>query len=68
MGDVEDRSFSNGAGIMRIEDYEDADLIIELRSRGYAVYKGKEMQKSIAQLERLQDNLLSKLNALKQLR
>lgn len=54
--------------MIRIEDYEDADLIAELRSRGYAVYKGKEMQKSIAQLISLQDNLTSKLNALKQLR
>lgn len=54
--------------MIRIEDYDDVDLIVELRSRGYAVYKGKEMQKSIAQLENLQDNLLSKLNALKQSR
>ena len=57
-----------GNSMMRIEDYEDADLIAELRSRGYAIYKGKEMQKSIAQLTSLQDNLTSKLNALKQLR
>ena len=53
---------------MRVEDYEDADLIAELRSRGYAIYKGKEIQKSITQLEGLQNHLTSKLNALKQLR
>lgn len=54
--------------MMRIEAYEDADLIAELRGRGYAVYKGEEMQKSIAQLTSLQKNLTSKLNILKQLR
>ena len=54
--------------MMRIEDYDDVDLIAELRGRGYAVYKGKEMQKSIAQLESLKGHLESRLNTLKQLR
>ena len=50
--------------MMRIEDYDDADLIVELRSRGFAVYKGEEMQESIAKVEAVK----SKLEKIKQMR
>ena len=41
-----------------IGDYSDEELIEELKERGYAVYKGKEMQFCITQLERMQNKLL----------
>ena len=40
-----------------ISDYEDEDLIVELKERGYAVYKNEEIQKSITQLEGLKSKL-----------
>lgn len=39
--------------MMRIEDYEDEELVEQLKERGYAVYKGKEIQFCITQLERM---------------
>jgi hypothetical protein len=39
--------------MMRVEDYSDEDLIEELKERKYVVYKGKEMQFCITQLERM---------------
>lgn len=43
--------------MMRIEDYSDEELVDELEERGYAVYKGKEMQFCITQLEWMQSKM-----------
>lgn len=47
-----------------ISEYEDEDLIVELKERGYAVYKNEEIQESIAKVEAVK----SKLEKIKQLR
>ena len=44
--------------MIHIDDYSDEELIEELKERGYAVYKGKEMQFCITQLERMRNKLL----------
>ena len=46
-------------------DYEDDELIDELKERGYAVYKGADMQESIKKLEGLENGLIKKLEKLK---
>ena len=43
--------------MIHIDDYSDEELIEELKERGYAVYKGKEMQFCITQLERMQNKM-----------
>ena len=43
--------------MIRIEDYSDEELTEELKERGFAVYKGKEMQYCITQLERMQSKM-----------
>lgn len=51
-----------------LQDYDDEDLIVELKERGYAVYKNEEIEKSFVKLEGLQDLMKNKLHALKQMR
>ena len=51
--------------MMRIEDYSDEELTEELKERGYAIYKGGEMEESIKKIEGLEKDLISKLNMLR---
>jgi hypothetical protein len=52
--------------MIRIEDYSDEELRDELIQRGYAVYEGKDMSQCITKLEGLQENLLGRLNKIKE--
>ena len=51
---------------MDIEYYTDDELIDELKERGYAIYKGADMQESIKKLEGLENGLIKKLEKLKE--
>ena len=51
--------------MMRIEDYSDEELTEELKNRGFAVYKGEDMEQAIKKIDGLEKHLISKLSALK---
>lgn len=51
--------------MIRIEDYSDEELTVELKDRGYAIYKGEDMQESIKKIEGCEKLLISKLRAIK---
>lgn len=66
------RDWNTGTGdelmMYTLQDYDDEDLIVELKERGYAVYNNKEMQESIAKLDSFQGLMKNRLHALKQMR
>jgi hypothetical protein len=51
--------------MIRIQDYSDEELTEELKERGFAVYKGEDMEQAIKKIDGLEKQLISKLNALK---
>ena len=54
--------------MIRIEDYSDEELIEEMEDRGFAVYKGEDMEQAIKKIDGIEKQLISKLNALKGIR
>lgn len=51
--------------MIRIEDYSDEELVAEIKDRGYAVYKGEDMEQAIKKIGGIEKQLISKLNALR---
>lgn len=70
MADGSDWNTGTGDKLMMytLQDYDDEDLIVVLKDRGYAVYKNKEMERNIVRLESLQGHIKGKLAALEHLR